>query len=788
LIVRLLLGDSIRKGSIFVIFAGLLLWPVLSFGNSKYVISGTIRDKRTGEVLIGATIMVSETRNGITTNSYGFYSLSLSEGSYTIRYSFVGYTVIEKEIRLAGNLTVDVELSQTETQLNEVEIKGERKDAGVRAPEMNLIKLDIKTINRIPALLGEIDILKALQLLPGVTATSEGASGFSVRGGGSDQNLIILDEAPVYNASHLLGFISVFNNDVIKDVTLYKGDMPVNYGGRLSSVVDVRMKDGNAKKLSLSGGLGTIASRIAVEGPIKNERTTFIVSGRRSYVDIFLPLSPDEDIHNYRLYFFDLNAKISHRINAANSVYFSSYAGRDVFKNKSVQTDYGNRTFTFRWNHLYSQKLFSNLSLYYTTYNYQMGTPEEESNAFLWKAGMNDLSLKYDVTWYLNMNNTIRIGLQTTYHRFKPGTADGLGENQEFTHFELKPNRSLEHGLYLTNEQKISPAISLKYGLRFSGFQNMGPSTFFRYDTSYAILDSIKYRKGELFHTYFGVEPRISVSCVLSGHSSVKGSYAHTIQYLTLAQNSTSGTPLDVWFPASPNVRPQVAEQFSIGYFHNSRNNSFETSAEFYYKKINRLIDFKDHAQLLLNPYLEGELRFGKGWSYGAEIFLKKNQGRFGGWISYTYSRSWRKVNQINSGDKYPAPYDKPHNFNIVLNYKMSKRIESSLTWVYLTGTPVTFPTGRFIVSGTLIPIYSSRNSYRYPDYHRLDMSVTLKAREKPAKKWQGELTLAVYNAYGRKNTWTITFERRIGTSYELYAEKTYIFSVVPALSYNFKF
>lgn len=754
----------------------------------KFTVSGYVRDALNGEMLVGVTVYCNELKTGAVSNVYGFYSLSLAPGKYSLRYSYIGFNPVEKEINLDKNITLDINLQPVESVLGEVVILGKRTDENVRAPEMSMVKLDIKTISKVPALLGEIDVVKVLQLLPGVQSTSEGSTGFSVRGGNSDQNLILLDEATIHNASHLIGFFSVFNNDAVKDVTLYKGDVPAAYGGRLSSLLDVRMKDGNAKKLGFTGSIGTVSSKLTIEGPIIKDRTTFLVSGRRTYADLFLPFAKDEDVRDNKLYFYDLNLKLSHVINENNRLYLSGYGGRDIFKNQFASMGFGNRTGSFRWNHLFSKKLFFNLSLIYSNYNYELGTPEGDANSFKWTSRMRDYSARFDFTSYLSGKHTLRYGATSMYHEFFPGTAYGLGNESAFTEFILPTQHALEHSLYASDEFKVTEKLTLKYGLRLALFQNIGPGTYYSFDANYEPIDSTVYSKGHIFNTYISLEPRLAFTYLLNEVSSVKGSYSHTAQFLTLAQNSTAGTPLDIWFPATPNVKPQLCDQGSLGYFRNFKQNMFEISLEGYYKYFRQVIDFRDHAQLLLNPYLEGELRIGNGYSYGIESLIRKNSGRLTGWISYTYSRSFREIPEINDGNRYNAPYDKPHALNIVMNYDFSKRISASATWVYATGLPVTFPTGRAVIGNAIIPIYSNRNAYRMPDYHRLDLSVTLKGKEKPGKKWHGEWNLSIYNVYNRHNAWSINFTQDSQNPNVTYAEKTYLFAVVPAITYNFKF
>lgn len=776
-------------GLFFIISVSLVSASNPHVGNEKNpIISGSIKDAKTGEQLLGATVFIKELKSGVASNMYGFYSLSIPPGNYTLLYSYIGYESYEKKIQLKENTTLNIELQPKNQELKEVVIKEKRNNENVKKNEMSVVRMDAKTIRKIPAFMGEVDVIKALQLLPGIQTTSEGSSGFSVRGGSPDQNLILLDEATVYNASHLLGFFSVFNNDAIKDVKIYKGDIPMNYGGRLSSVLDVRMNDGNQKKFSATGGIGTISSRLTIEGPLLKDKTSFIISGRRTYFDLFLPLSPDENIRKNVLYFYDFNAKISHTINENNRLYISGYFGRDVFNNDFSRLTSGNQTFTMRWNHLFSKKLFTNFMFVYSKYDYFLGTPEGEANSFEWLSKMRDYGLKADFTLYSNPNNTIKFGIGSIYHIFDPGMAKGTGSQSLFNEFVVPSSYALENGVYLGNEQKINNRIELKYGLRFSMFQNIGAATIYNYNSNFESIDSTVYKSGDFYKTYSGLEPRVGIAYTLNEESSVKLNYSRTYQYIQLAQNSTSGTPLDVWFPASPNVKPQRCDQVALGYFRNFLGNYLETSIEVYYKKMSNSIDFKDHANLLLNQKLEGELRIGDATSRGLEVMVKIPEGRVNGWISYTLSKTDRIFPEINNGNTYLAYYDKPHNLAIVFNYEISKRTNFSANWIYYTGSPVTFPTGRAEIGGKIVPIYSDRNAYRMPDYHRLDLALTLKSKQKPNRKWSSEWVFSLYNAYGRKNAWAINFRQDKENPEITYAEKTYLFSFIPAITYNFKF
>jgi hypothetical protein len=751
----------------------------------KYTISGYIKDAENGETLIGATIYAKELRVGAAANIYGFYSLSLAPGKYTIEYSFMGYTKQVRQIELNQNVAVSIELSPEVKVMQEVTVTAERPDKNVKQAEMSTARLDMKTIRQIPALMGEVDVIKAIQMLPGVQATSEGTSGFSVRGGGLDQNLIVLDEATVYNASHLMGFFSVFNNDAVRDVKLYKGDMPANYGGRLSSVLDVRMKEGNNKEFKGTGGVGLISSRLTLEGPIVNEKTSFLVSGRRTYADLFFPLFSDEDLKKSIMYFYDLNLKVNHQFNNNNRLYLSAYLGRDIFGQKGQsKAGFGNKTATLRWNHQFSQKLFSNLTAIASNYNYTLST-EQGGGKYVWNSNLLDYTVKSDFNFYPNPNNEIKFGVSATLHELDPIDAWIYTKESDTTmRFPSMKNYELEYSAYVANQQKVGEKITLKYGLRYTLFQNIGKSTLNNFDENHEYIGSTEYKKGEVFHSYPAWEPRLGIMYSINNVSSVKASYSRTYQFLQLASVSNGGMPLDYWFPSNKNVKPQKSDQFGIGYFRNFSNNKFETSIELFYKEMENVIDFKDHTSTLFNSRLEGDIRTGDAYSYGAEFLIRKNEGKLNGWVSYTLSRAMRKIPEINSGKEYSAPYDKPHNFNVVLNYNVSKRFIVSANWVFASGTPITFPVGSFEVDNTAIPIYSARNEYRMRNYHRLDLSATVKGKERPGRFWNGEWVFSVYNAYGRHNDWMLNFDLEKGI-----AERTYLpFVFFPAITYNFNF
>lgn len=760
------------------------------FGQSaeKVTLSGYITDDKNGESLPGATIYVKELKSGTASNSYGYYSISIPSNNYTIIISFLGYTDKLIEINLAKDTTINIEMVSSSEQLNEVVITEQSVNSNITSSQMSVNKISSKTIQSIPALMGEVDLIKALQLLPGVKFVAEGSSGLSVRGGSPDQNLILLDEAIVYNSGHLMGFFSVFNNDAVKSVELYKGDLPAKFGGRLASLIDVRMKDGNIKEFHGNGGIGLISSRLMLEGPIVKNKASFMVAGRRSYADLFLRLSRNENIRDNILYFYDLNTKVNYNINEKNRVFLSGYMGKDVFKNGMFGMNWGNSTGTLRWNHIFHEKLFSNFTFVASRFNYDLGIPEGNERAFNWGSSLTDYNLKSDFNWYFNSNNTITFGISAIHHNFFPGTIEGTGEDSFITKYSLPNNYALESAVYIGNEQKISSLLVLKYGVRISMFNNIGPSTVFNYDTDGNPTDSTTYDNGDFFNTYTGFEPRIGVVIILNEISSIKASYSKNIQYMQQAQNSTAGSPLHIWFPASPNILPQIGHQYALGYFRNFSNGIIETSAEAYYKTTNNAVDFRDHAELLLNKYIEGEMLIGKGWSYGIELMVKKTSGKLTGWASYTISKTMRDIPGINNNNPYPAPYDRPNDFSVVVNYNISNRVSVGGTWVYSTGQPVTFPVGRFEYNNTIIPVYSERNSYRLPDYHRLDLSVTFKGKVKPGKKWQNEFNISVYNAYNRHNPYMISFQSEQDNPDVTYAEMTYLFGIIPSFTYNFKF
>ena len=733
----------------------------------NYTLSGNIRDSSDGEDLIGASISETRFNRGTVTNPYGFYSLSLPRGNHTLIVSYLGYRRKEIAIELMADTRLNIDLEVDAKELAEVVVSVEGHNANVIKTEMSVEKLSAKTIKAAPALMGEVDVLKVVQLLPGVQSTSEGSSGFSVRGGGYDQNLILLDEAAVYSASHLMGFFSVFNNDAIKDVTLYKGDIPASFGGRLSSLLDIRTKDGNNQRYAATGGIGLISSRVTVEGPL-GSKASAIVSARRTYADVFLAFAEDERQRESSLYFYDMNAKVNYRINDNNRVFLAGYFGRDKFGFSDMMgMNFGNKTLTARWNHIFSPKLFSNFTLISSWYDYYIKSELSEQIGQEMSSGLQDYGIKADFNYIHSPLHSIKFGYNFTFHGFHPAEGGGLGSESIVEQISFPRQYAMENVVYLSNETNLRNKLKLKYGLRYTGFENLHEG-------------AVSYHQQQF-------DPRMGLTFIFNELHSVKASYSRTSQFIQLASNSTSGSPLDLWFQASENVKPQKCDQFAMGYFRNFASDTYELSAEVYYKDMKDVVDFRDHAQLLLNEELEKELRFGTGYSYGLELMLRKTSGVFNGWVSYTLSKSMRKIDEINNGNWYRSPYDKPHNISALASYELTPKLLLSSCWVYSSGAPVTYPTGRFQIEGVYIPIYSGRNEYRYPAYHRLDLSATWKLS--PARKrFKHELNASLYNAYGRKNAWTILFRPEPDNPDRYYAEKIYLFTFVPSITWNFSF
>lgn len=773
-----------------LIFLSLLFIANILNGQEKYGVKGIVKCSDNKEVLSGVTVLVESLNVGTSTDKNGFYELFLPQGSYTIRFSFVGYISETRTVNITDSFNeLNISLKIDNKLLDAVVVSSTRKDANVTELKMSVQTIDMVRIRKIPSLMGEIDVIKSIQLLPGVHAASEGSSGFSVRGGSPDQNLILLDDVPVYNASHFMGFFSVFNNDVIKDATLYKGDIPAMYDSRLSSVLDIKTLDEIPYKFNMQGGIGALTSRLTLNIPFNKGKSAILMGGRITYGGV-LACNLIKNLRGNSMYFYDFNAKIMHTLNENNRLFVSTYLGDDILGMDSLMSmTYGNKNVTVRWNHVFNDKLTSNLSVFYTNYRYKIGV-EMDPYEFTITAGIEDVSAKYDFTYLINENITSRFGVSSTFHQYGQGKLDDktgvIGMYMGVDPSNEVVRKALEHSVYFSNDHKLGPLFSIRYGLRLSLFQNIGKETLFLFDENYNCYDQINYASGDIFNTEANLEPRLAAMYQIDEFSSIKASYLRTVQYAQVATNATGGIPFDLWFPSSPNIKPQKCDQFALGYFRNFRNNEIETSVELFYKNIHNVIDFADDAFFIGNLYVDGEVRAGKGRAYGAEFLARKNFGKLSGWISYTYSRSKRTVKDINFGEEYVSPYDRPHNVSIVLNYELTKRFDVSATWVYNTGQPVTYPYGKYTVDGVTYSIYNGeRNKSRYPDYHRLDLSATLKCKDRH-KNWKGEWNLSVYNAYGRKNTWAVIFlpdgENNIQT------QQISLFSFIPSISYNFKF
>ena len=803
----------------------LLIFTLNALGQNKVTISGYLKDGESGEGMIAATVLVKELSQGVSTNEYGFYSLTLEPGTYTIEWSFVGFNTVSETINLKSSVTRNVELSFSDQMLNEVVITGEREDEALTSVEMSVEKLDIAQVKKIPQLLGEADIIRSIQLLPGVTTVGEGATGFNVRGGNIDQNLILLDESPVFSSSHLFGFFSVFNADAIKDTKLYKGGIPAKFGGRLSSVLDIRQKEGNMKQLGVSGGVGLLFSRLTIEAPIVKDKVSFIVSGRRSYFDIFFPLANNETINDSKLFFYDLNGKINWNINDKNRLYLSAYNGNDVFDLAGLfNTRWGNQTASLRWNHLFSDKLFSNFTAVFSDYKYNLGA-DNNGFAFDWSASIRNYSGKADFTYFLNPKNKVEFGWHNTYYQFAPGAAEAnfeVNDQVDTFRFAVDEIPAFETAFYLSYEQKIGTRLTLAYGLRWSGFAQIGPGTVYDYPNDQPIdpenpssdvapIDSTIYSPGDIVRSFGGIEPRFSANFQIDEVSSVKASYNRMRQYIHLISNTTAATPVDIYMPSGRFIQPAIADQVGLGYFRNFFNNRYEGSVEVYYKQFQNLVDYKDEAELLLNNTLETELFTGNGQAYGLEVQIKKKRGDLTGWISYTLSRVEREVAQINGGEPYPANWDKTHDISLVLSYDITKRFNVSSNFAYMTGRPITYPDGRFSFGGITAPLYTNRNGARTPAYHRLDLSgyYTIPIKRKhlylfpPAWLWRkyetpeglqaksGEFGIAfgAYNLYARKNPYSIFFQASSSDPDITQANQLSIYAtVIPYVTLNFKF
>jgi hypothetical protein len=746
----------------------------------KFTISGNIIDKANGEYLIGATLSAVEIPNtGVAANTYGFYSLSLPAGVYTFRVTYVGYNTVQKQINLNKDVTLNWELADN-VVLEDVIILAKKEDDNLIRVEMGTETLNMKDVAKIPVIFGEKDIIKTIQLLPGVKSNGEGGNGFTVRGGATDQNLILLDEAPVYNASHLLGFFSTFNSDAIKDATIIKGNSPAQYGGRLSSVLDVKMKEGNNKKAEVTGGLGLISSRLSIEAPIQKGKSSFIISGRRTYADVFLRAT--EDFSDTRLYFYDLNAKANYAINDKNKIYFSGYFGRDVLGlDNAFNTDWGNATGTLRWNSIINPKLFSNTSIIYSNYDYNIGFVNGDSE-FNINSNIQDWNLKQDFSFYPNPKNEIQFGLNAIYHTLTPSIITGTSINNPT---QSVGRESLENAIYVTNKYTVNQKLTLDYGLRLSAYSILGGDTYNTYNNG-ELTSQLVLPAGVIGKTYFNLEPRITSNYRINDKSSIKAGYSRNTQNLHLLSNSTGGSPTDTWIGNSYNIKPEIADQVSLGFSRNFKNNKFELNAETYYKNMQNQVDYRDGADIFTATDVESELLFGKGRAYGLELLLKKKTGKLTGWIGYTLSKTERQIDGINNNEWYNARQDRIHDVSIVGIYEFNPRWTLSGTFIYNTGNAVTYPIGKYNLNGNTVYEYASRNGNRMPATNRFDLSLTY---EKPSKgRFQSSWNVGVYNAMGTQNPFAITFRDNADDPSVTEAVQTSLFRWVPSITYNFKF
>ncbi|MCP4310614.1 MAG: TonB-dependent receptor [Bacteroidetes bacterium] len=761
---------------IFVLLGGTLL-----SAQNRFTLSGEITDSETGEDLVGATVYMAETSLGGVSNSYGFYSLTVPGGKQELVCSYIGYEEFRQEIDLGKDKRLNIRLQPKSTQLEEVVVSAERADRNLSSVDIGVEKLDVSSIAKIPVLLGEKDILKTLQLMPGISTISEGSAGFSVRGGSVDQNLILLDESPVYSASHLMGFFSVFNADAIRDVSVFKGGIPANYGGRAASVVDIQMKDGNSRQFSGSGGIGLISSRLTLEGPIVKDKSSFILSGRRSYADL-MAIGSGLLESGTSLYFYDLNTKINYRVNDNNRLFLSGYFGKDDFGFGDFGTDWGNATGTLRWNHLFGPRLFANTTFIYSKYTYGFNLEDDLKMS----SGIEDFAFKEDLTYFINPGHTLKFGINSTYHSFNPGELlTGDGEFAAFEDIIMEQKQSVESGLYLSSESRFGERFSAEYGLRVSAFHQLGEGWDFSYDEDNQRIDSTWYGKRELMQSYFSLEPRLSMNYRLGEFSALKASYNRITQYLHLLSNSTSGQPTDTWVPSSTNVEPVTVNQFSAGYYRNFLDNNLEFSVEAYYKDMQKVTDYEDGTNVFFNEDIEASILSGDGRSYGLEVYLKKKYGRLTGWISYTLARTEILIPEISS-HWYPTAYDKTHDAALVLSYDLTERLSFSGSWIYYTGSAVTFPSGKYEFGGYFASYYTERNGYRMPDYHRLDVNFHLAGKKK--SRFKSSWDFSVYNAYNRHNAYLIGFRESESQPGTTEAVKLSLFGIVPSFTWNFEF
>jgi len=773
---------------LFVFLSGIV------FSQSKFVISGFIKDSKTGEGLIGANVYVKELKQGVVANTYGFYSITLPAGKYTIAFSYIGYTTQEMVLNIDQNIKKNLDLAPNDIVTKEIVVVGQRADKNVESTDMGKVELNMENVKKLPALLGEVDVMRAIQLLPGVMSAGEGNSGFYVRGGGPDQNLVLLDNAVVYNPGHLFGFFSIFNGDIIKNTTLTKGGMPANYGGRSSSVLDITMKEGNMKQWHADGGIGLLASRLTIQGPIKKNKCSIIVSGRRTYVDIiakpFLNKIKGGALAGNSYYFYDLNGKINYKFSDKDRLFLSGYFGRDAFSFKDqggsfdANLKWGNGTATMRWNHLFNDKLFMNTSLIYNNYKFTASAGFGDV-LFKLNSGVKDWTGDVDFDYFPSIRHAVKFGVNYTNHTFTPSIATGkVGE----TTFDLQANKKKiahEYALYVLDDIAVTTWLKLNVGLRASGFTFTGPyKKFYRNNGK---IDTIEYTRKDNIKTYAGLEPRISSRFRINKNISIKAGITVNKQYMHLVSNSTTTLPFDVWVPSTDHVKPQTVVQYSLGYFQNFKSDMFETSVEVYYKDMYNQIEYGESYVSQIDQDPENGFTFGKGQAYGIEFFVKKAKGKFTGWLGYTLSYTWRKFPELNNGVKFPAKYDRRHDLSIVLQYDITKKLNLSTVFVYGTGNTTTLPIGRYFIDGQVVNEYGDRNGYRLVPYHRWDVSMTYVIKD---KKWYSDISVSIYNVYSRKNPYFIYYKIDGSTSngnLSVKAKQVSLFPVLPSITWNFR-
>lgn len=778
-----------------------LLFFLVTNAQDKLVLNGVVKDASSNETLYGVNILLPTLSTGTVTNEYGFYSIRLPNGTHQIKISYLGYQELVTEVTIEENKTVNFDLIPTSEYLDEIVLTEDIERLNIKKPEMSVNKLDINTIQKLPVVFGEVDVVKSLLLLPGVSNAGEGSSGFNVRGGAVDQNLILLDEATIYNASHLFGLFSVFNPDAIKNLKLYKGGIPAKYGGRVSSVLEIYQKDGNSKKFEANGGIGVISSRLLAQGPIIKEKGSFLIGGRSSYAHLFLKLIDNPN----SAYFYDLNTKISYKIDKSNSILFSGYFGRDVFNiNESFKNTYGNAVFNLRWNHVLTDNIFTNLSVIYSDYYYGLTLDFVEFN---WNSGIKNLNLKYDFSHYLNENINFDYGVHSTFYEFNPGEIEPSTESSGINNFNLTKKYAFENALYFSVEHKISESFSAEYGLRYSTFLRLGQKELNLYQNDQAVIfnedfgiyeeadpiGSKELSKTRIERAFGSFEPRLALAYSFNDFQSVKASYNRMSQYLHLITNTSSPTPLDIWAPSGKYFEPQLLDQVALGYFQNFNNELYSLELEGFYKFIKNRLDYIDGANLVANNAIEQVILPGTARAFGLELLLRKNTGRFTGWLAYTLSRSEQRTpgrtpeeSGLNNGNWYSTGYDKPHDISFTGSYEISEKWQINTNFVYQTGLPTTYPTGQYRFENLNIPVYSPRNSNRLPEYHRLDISATYIPKRK-AGNFESSWNFGIYNVYNRMNAVSLSF-RKNEDSGNNEAVRLSLFGIIPSVTYNFKF